>query len=200
MKPEIKIEMKPSEKKAITKYIKGGGMTSLDAVNRAVQMRYYDDVDRLKYVYRLSINTVIEHGKPTGDPAKCLQEIERLFVKENLNAKQKSFIIESICQHLSQLEFRLTDKTDMGTVRDIWDLLKSQVIAYSKELPLTINLREMLKDIVQMELKQLPETIKELDPSQRINVLCRLIPYILPKTESVEYNLGEPELPVSRYT
>ena len=45
---------------------------------------------------------------------------------------------------------------------------------------------------MQKELEQLPETLKELDPVQRLNILCKLMPYVLPKTESVKHNFGEP--------
>lgn len=48
---------------------------------------------------------------------------------------------------------------------------------------------------MQKELEQLPETLKELDPVQRLNILCKLMLYVLPKTESVKHTLGEPELP-----
>ena len=45
------------------------------------------------------------------------------------------------------------------------------------------------------DLEQLPETLKELDPVQRLNLLCKLIPYVLPKVVSVTHKLDEPELP-----
>lgn len=62
----------------------------------------------------------------------------------------------------------------------------------TKEKVLTTGLRETLKDLMQKELDQLPETLKELDPVQRLNILCKLMPYVLPKTESVKHTLGEP--------
>ncbi len=62
----------------------------------------------------------------------------------------------------------------------------------TKEQILTMGLRETLKDLMQKELEQLPETLKELDPVQRLNILCKLMPYVLPKTESVKHTLGEP--------
>ena len=65
----------------------------------------------------------------------------------------------------------------------------------TKEQILTMGLRETLKDLMQKELEQLPETLKELDPVQRLNILCKLMPYVLPKTESVKHTLGEPEPP-----
>lgn len=63
----------------------------------------------------------------------------------------------------------------------------------TKEKVLTTGLRETLKDLMQKELEQLPETLKELDPVQRLNILCKLMPYVLPKTESVKHTLGEPK-------
>ncbi len=53
---------------------------------------------------------------------------------------------------------------------------------------------------MQKELEELPETLKDLEPIQRLNVLCKLIPHVLPKTDSVKHNLGEPdELKIKRW-
>jgi len=59
--------------------------------------------------------------------------------------------------------------------------------------PLTMDIRETLKEFVQKEIEQLPETLKTLTPAQRLNVLCKLMPYVLPKTESVKPDYGEPD-------
>ena len=49
--------------------------------------------------------------------------------------------------------------------------------------------------LLRRDLEQLPETLKELDSVQRLNLLCKLIPYVLPKVVSFTHKLGEPELP-----
>ena len=49
--------------------------------------------------------------------------------------------------------------------------------------------------LLRRDLEQLPETLKELDSVQRLNLLCKLIPYVLPKVVSLTHKLGEPELP-----
>ena len=46
---------------------------------------------------------------------------------------------------------------------------------------------------MQKEIESLPDTLAELEPVQRLNILCKLIPFVLPKVESVTHNLGEPE-------
>jgi hypothetical protein len=49
--------------------------------------------------------------------------------------------------------------------------------------------------LLRRDFEQLPETLKELEPLQRLNILCKLIPYVLPKVDSVTHKLGESELP-----
>lgn len=64
-----------------------------------------------------------------------------------------------------------------------------------KETPtqvLTLDLREHLKTIFQKEIEKLPETLENLEPKERLNILCKMMPFILPKTESVKHDAGEP--------
>lgn len=53
------------------------------------------------------------------------------------------------------------------------------------------DLRNTLKKIVKSEIKDLPETIKALKPEKRIDVICKLLPYVFPKIESVYYDKDE---------
>ena len=57
---------------------------------------------------------------------------------------------------------------------------------------LTTDLRKTLKEMLQNEIEQLPETLKQLDTIQRLNILCKLMPFVLPKIESVSHAQGEP--------
>lgn len=62
----------------------------------------------------------------------------------------------------------------------------------TKEQVLTNNLRETLKTIMQKEIEKLPETLEALDPKERLNVVCKLMPYVFPKVETVHPTQGEP--------
>ncbi len=55
-----------------------------------------------------------------------------------------------------------------------------------------MNIRETLKETMQKEIQKLPETLKELEPVQRLNILCKLIPFVLPKVESIDHEHDEP--------
>ena len=125
-----------------------------------------------------------------------LQAVQMFEAETNgLEAKQKLFVFEWILRYLRNTEFEKIS-TD-----EIQELLKSQTKRLELEVsklpennkPLTGSIRETLKNLMQKELGQLPETLKELDPVQRLNILCKLMPYVLPKTESVKHNFGEPD-------
>ncbi len=62
----------------------------------------------------------------------------------------------------------------------------------TKEQVLITNLRETLKNIMQKEIEKLPETLDTLDPKERINIVCKLMPYVFPKVETVLPTEGEP--------
>ncbi|TCO07028.1 hypothetical protein [Natronoflexus pectinivorans] len=62
----------------------------------------------------------------------------------------------------------------------------------TKDQVLTMGLRETLKTIMQKEIENLPETLKALEPKERINIVCKLMPYVFPKIETVHPTEGEP--------
>lgn len=57
---------------------------------------------------------------------------------------------------------------------------------------LTRGLRESLKTIMQNEIEKLPETLEALEPKERINVVCKLMPFVFPKVQTVHPKEGEP--------
>ena len=62
----------------------------------------------------------------------------------------------------------------------------------TKEQILTNDLRGKLKSIMQREIERLPETLESLEPKERMNILCKLLPYVFPKVEAVSPQEGEP--------
>jgi hypothetical protein len=64
--------------------------------------------------------------------------------------------------------------------------------AKAKEKVLTTDLRETLKTIMQKEIEKLPETLEALDTKERLNIVCKLMPYVFPKVDAVHQKEGEP--------
>lgn len=62
----------------------------------------------------------------------------------------------------------------------------------NKEKALTMDLRETLKSLMQNEFEKLPETLDALEPKERLNVVCKLMPFVFPKVQSIHAKEGEP--------
>jgi hypothetical protein len=61
-----------------------------------------------------------------------------------------------------------------------------------------IDLRNELKSFVASELKNLPQSLKELDQKKRIDVLLKLMPFVFPKVHNISYttNDKQPDLQI----
>lgn len=62
----------------------------------------------------------------------------------------------------------------------------------AKEQVITSDLRETLKVVMQREIQKLPETLETLEPKERLNILCKLMPFVFPKVEAIHPTEGEP--------
>lgn len=139
-------------------------------------------------LFNKSVNIFTEQYET---PLKAIQEVEAKT--KGLNTGQKSFVYEWIFKYLKRTEYEEIDLTE------IMDLLKSQIERlkndnqFENQKPITGSIRDNLKELMQKEIERLPETLKELEAVQRLNILCKLIPYVLPKVESVSHTQGEPE-------
>ena len=58
--------------------------------------------------------------------------------------------------------------------------------------PKTGDLRRLLKETIRQEMERLPEYLQSLETKDRVNVLCKMMPYVFPKVESVHLSEGEP--------
>lgn len=114
----------------------------------------------------------------------------------NLYPAQKFFVYEWVCKYLSNSEFPGIDLSEIEQLLNSQtDRLRNDKPPTQYNKPLTGSIRDTLKEFVLTEIEKLPETMKQLAPEQRLNVVCKLIPYVLPKVESVTHKLGEPDEP-----
>lgn len=57
---------------------------------------------------------------------------------------------------------------------------------------LTKELRASLKDLIHEELSDLQIHLDQMEPKERLDVLVKLLPYVLPKVNSVSHTNDEP--------
>lgn len=55
----------------------------------------------------------------------------------------------------------------------------------------TTELRNELKNILAKEIQKLPENLAKLHNKQRVDVLLKLLPFVFPKVDTVQYEQGE---------
>jgi len=54
---------------------------------------------------------------------------------------------------------------------------------------LTKELRTILKDVLYNELERIEELLESLEPKERLELVVKLIPFILPKSDTLIMNL-----------
>ena len=57
---------------------------------------------------------------------------------------------------------------------------------------LTKEIRTVLKDLIYKELNEIQEHLDSLEPKQRIEIIIKLIPYVLPKVTNISHTTNEP--------
>lgn len=56
----------------------------------------------------------------------------------------------------------------------------------------TTEIRTVLKEVINNELINIDTLLVQLEPKERLEMVIKLIPYVLPKVENINYSLGEP--------
>jgi hypothetical protein len=165
---------------------------AFEMICEVLQKGNFENPETPLNLFSTAISIITEHF---DTPLKAVQLFEAETDKHNIDTIQKLFVFEWVLKYVKQSEFEKAD-TD-----EIKGLLKSQTERIKVEVnkqhqynkPLVGSIRDTLKELMQKELERLPETIKDLEPVQRLNVLCKLIPYVLPKVEAVHSEKGEPD-------
>ena len=57
---------------------------------------------------------------------------------------------------------------------------------------LTAELRSALKDVLYDEIEQIPHRLDELEAKDRLELLVKLLPYVLPKVNNISAISDEP--------
>jgi len=57
---------------------------------------------------------------------------------------------------------------------------------------ITKEVRNILKAIMLQEIEKLPGHLESMEPQKRVELLTKLMPYVLPKVDNVPMDKGEP--------
>ena len=57
---------------------------------------------------------------------------------------------------------------------------------------LTKELRTILKDVIYNELDKIEELLESLEPKERLELVIKILPFILPKVDKIRHTYNEP--------
>lgn len=55
----------------------------------------------------------------------------------------------------------------------------------------TAQMKELIKTYVEGELKQADSLLSQLTAKERLDILCKMLPYVMPKEHSIENDFGK---------
>ena len=145
----------------------------------------FENIETPLSLFDIAINTFLELH---DSPLKAIQTFQKEIEKEKLTFSQKQFVLNYVFNYLKSSEF----DNDLTQIKELLKISIQNLNKEAPEKPLVKNMREVLKGILNNEIEALPETLKSLDAEKRINIVCKLAPFILPKVEIVHSKEDEP--------
>ena len=142
---------------------------------KAKESGKFPDVDKAMGIYCDVLDAIQAHH---DEPLKGDREAVALVAKAGMNEEQSVAINLAAYTYLRGSEFDADLSVGIA-------LLKGRTKAKEAE-PWNKGTREGLQELVRRELAELPETLKALDPKDRIATLCKLLPFVFPKMSNVE--------------
>lgn len=147
-------------------------------------------------LYNLGIGSFTENP---DSPIKVIKILDKRIHQLGLNETQSVFILEKIKGYLQYTSFEDNDIEEdrqelfMKIFNAEIKAKKSKLEKDKPKQPNVDSLRVNLKEILHKELEKLPEYLEGLEPRQKLNYLCKLMPYVLPKVQTVDSEKGENE-------
>jgi hypothetical protein len=139
----------------------------------------FPNLDTAMGLYCEVLGTIQAHH---AEPLKGDRAAEVLMDKAGMNEEQRRDIYQAVRAYLVGSEFDVDLSMNIA-------LLKGRTKA--KEAPAWTSVaRVELQELVRRELEHLPATLESLEPKQRIAILCKLLPYALPRFNNVEGKEG----------
>lgn len=134
--------------------------------------------------------------KVFDQPAKVIPIFEQQT--NGMNDTEKQFMARQLLYYFEHTVFadgeNKESEIQLTSISKPLDALLSSLsreAGQNKEQPRTGDLRQIVKDIFRQEMERLPEYLQSLETKDRLNVLCKMLPFVLPKVESVRFEEGE---------
>lgn len=126
-------------------------------------------------------------------PAKMIPAFEQITA--GLTDPQKLFLAQRIKFYFKNTVFGVGEQKEGEEGETLTEIIEA-VCAYINRLersivPQVADIRATLKEVFRKEIERLPSVLETLEGKDRLNFLCKLMPFVLPKVEAVEATRGE---------
>jgi len=164
---------------------------SQKVVTECMSKQIFPMAETALQTYDECLNIIACTNTPVESIRRVLYKLYQMQTPE-FTDKQRYFILTHIADYINphHTEF---DKWKLQ--QETYNILKSNIVKFEKEFakkqPKTADIRETLKDIMQKEISELPKRLETLDDEKRLGIVCKLMPYVFPKIETVEVSHGE---------
>jgi hypothetical protein len=155
-------------------------------VTECISKQIFPDADTALNVYADCLNLIVCTNKPVETIKMILYKLYQMQTPE-FTDKQRYFILTRIADYINPYH---TEFDKWKLQQETYDILKSHIVKLKKELKnnatKTADIRETLKTLMQKEIAELPKRLEALDDEKRLGIICKLMPYVFPKVETVE--------------
>ncbi len=127
-------------------------------------------------------------------PAKVIPVFEQHT--EGMTDAQKLFIAQRVKYYFSNTVFGADEadpESEGVTLTGIIQPLRAYIARLERiSAPIVGDMRARLKEVFSEEIGRLPEVLATLENKDRLNFLCKIMPFVLPKVEAISATKGEP--------
>jgi hypothetical protein len=160
-------------------------------ITECIRKQIFSDMGTALTAYEENLNIIVGTKTPFEAVERVLFYLSPAQVIEYTD-KQRYFILTWIADYINPYHTEF-DKWELQ--QETYDILKSHIARLEKEIesnrPKTADIRETLKTLMHKEISDLPQRLEKLDDEKRLGVICKLMPYVFPKVETVEASRGE---------
>ena len=132
----------------------------------------------------------------SDQPAKVIPVFEQHT--NGMKGNEKLFVARHLHYYFEQTVFSKGENDETETyLTGISKPLDALLTRLNREAgitdgdPKTDDLRRILKNIFRAEMKRLPEYLQSLETKDRVNAICKMLPFVLPKVGSVHFEVGD---------
>jgi hypothetical protein len=149
-----------------------------ELTTEAIKGGQFNDIEQALQLFNFALEAALAKPK---QPLKALLEIQKEFEAKSLTTKQALFVWGFLTKYIRNSEFENTDLTDFNELAINYAARIRKEVNQQGEAPILQGMKEQLAELLNNELQKVPLMLEQLEPEKRLAVLCKLLPYVIPR-------------------